>query len=115
MTAMRFVVAAVPVPWCDRPGRSRLWALFGRPNIEIGGFSFPVIVDIETSLAFRPSFGATGATFSLNTDEFFGEPEDVLCVFEELLDATRLADCELRFIDSDGALWCHGARNQVVF
>lgn len=92
---------------------SRVWKIYGKPqenNYE--GFSY-TFMDNQTGLIFTAYSAGSGPAYG-------GKPEEseklipILKSFDEILDTTTSADCEIQFETDFGLMRC-GAKNGVPY
>lgn len=92
---------------------SRIWKIYGKPqenNYE--GFSY-TFMDNQTGLIFTAYSAGSGPAYG-------GKPEEseklipILKSFDEILDTTTPADCEIQFETDFGLMRC-GAKNGVPY
>jgi hypothetical protein len=91
---------------------SRLWALFGAPDIEDKGFSY-TFKDIETMLLFTAYSASSGPCYGgiRGTEK---ELLPVVRLFDELLSQITPVDCEIEFQTDFGNL-LFGSRNGAPY
>ena len=92
---------------------SRIWALYGPPDVlQFEGFTY-VFRDTETGLHFSAYSAGSGPAFG----GFRPDHERLLPVvdsFESLIDSTKPADCEIQY-ETDFGWYSSGARNGQPF
>jgi hypothetical protein len=91
---------------------SRLWALYGAPDLEDKGFSY-TLKDQETGFLFTAYSASSGPSYG-GFRETKKELLPVLELFDELLGQTKPADCEIEF-QSDFGILRFGARDGVPY
>ena len=82
---------------------SRMWGNFGKPeDILYEGFNY-YIKDKKTDITFIVYFGASGPAYAANKNDF-----------ENLLDNSKLVDCEIE-VETDYGIYLCGAKNGVPY
>ena len=92
---------------------SRLWALYGPPD-EVGfeGFIY-IFRDTETDLIFTAYSAGSGPAYGGRSEDA-SKLDPVLDLFEELLQNTKPADCEIEF-QTDFGIYRTGAKDGIPF
>ncbi len=92
---------------------SRLWALYGPPD-EVGyeGFSY-TFRDKETGVVFTAYSAGSGPAYG-GFSKDASKLDSVLDLFEELLQSTKPADCEIEF-ETDFGIYRTGAKDGIPF
>jgi hypothetical protein len=92
---------------------SRLWALYGPPD-EVGyeGFTY-IFRDKETNVIFTAYSAGSGPAYG-GFGEDASKLDPILDLFEELLQNTKPADCEIEF-ETDFGIYRTGAKDGIPF
>ncbi len=92
---------------------SRLWALFGSPNeIVYEGFDY-TFRDKETGVIFTAYSAGSGPAYG-GFSEDGATLDAILDLFEELIQNTKPADCEIEF-ETDFGIYRTGAKDGIPF
>lgn len=92
---------------------SRIWRIYGKPKqVYFGGFGY-TFKDTKTGLIFTAYSGGTGPAYGGNNEEQ-KQLIPVIKIFDEMLDSTIPADCELKFKTDFGVLKS-GAKNGIPY
>ena len=92
---------------------SRMWGNFGKPeDILYEGFNY-YIKDKKTDITFIVYFGAGGPAYAANKNDF-QKVKLLIKDFENLLDNSKLVDCEIE-VETDYGIYLCGAKNGVPY
>lgn len=92
---------------------SRMWGNFGKPeDILYEGFNY-YIKDKKTDITFIVYFGAGGPAYAANKNDF-EKVKLLIKDFENLLDNSKLVDCEIE-VETDYGIYLCGAKNGVPY
>jgi hypothetical protein len=92
---------------------SRIWALYGPPDsIQYEGFDY-TFRDKKTKIIFTAYSAGSGPAYG-GTQQDADRLESVLIAFDNLLESTKPADCEIEY-ETDFGLYRSGARNGIPF
>lgn len=89
---------------------AKLWYLFGEPqHVGFEGFDY-TIQDTKTGLIFTAYCAGSGPSFGGNYEDF-ERLESVINEFEDVLETTPYADCEIEFESDFGIIICGSKHN----